>query len=215
MIIAFTSYKGGVGKTTLSENVAVCFAHIGKSVCVLDVDATANSMAWGKLRSEDVPKIDFYQEHDKEELPFRIKELGEQYDFVIIDSPPSTDPISDGIIIMSNLVISPITPKGHQEINTVNQFIRKVKSLEITKGKKVPLYFAINLHDRSKPKQAGVISEMRRMFGDRVIPTVIRNLAGYEDATFEGLGALEYTSREAKKEITAFTNDIIRIIKSL
>ena len=215
MIIAFTSYKGGVGKTTLSENIAVCFAHAGKSVCILDADETSNSAAWGKLRNESLPKIDVYQETDKDEIPFRIKELNDKYDFVIIDSPPSTDPISDGIIIMSHLVIAPITPKGHQEINTINQFIRKVKGLEMTKGKKVPLHFAINLHDKINSKQLGVIEEMRKMFGERVIPTVVRNLAGYEDATFEGMGALEYTSREAKKEIMSFTNDLIRIIKSL
>ena len=49
----------------------------------------------------------------------------------------------------------------------------------------------------------------------RSVPTVLRNLAGYEDATFEGLGAFEYTHRESKREITDYVNDLIRIIKSL
>jgi len=214
MIIAFTSFKGGVGKTTLSENLATGIANIEKSVCILDVDETGNSAAWAKLRSADktLANVDVYTETDKEELPFRIEALNKKYDFVIIDSPPSKDPISDAIIIMSDLVISPITPKGHQEINTINQFIRKVKSIEVMRKKKIPLYFAINLHDRGKPKQRGVIEEMRKMFGDRVIPTVVRNLAGYEDATFEGKGALEYTSREARSEIVNFINDILEII---
>ena len=217
MIIALTSYKGGVGKTTLSENIAVSLAHAGKTVCILDADETGNSAAWGDIRKNDpdVPKVEVYKETNKDDIPFKIKELSKKYDFVIIDSPPSTDPISDGIIIMSNLVIAPITPKGQQEINTVNQFIRKVRALEVTKDKAVPLYFAVNLHDRGKPKQKGVIEMMRENFGDRVITTVIRNLAGYEDATFEGRGVVEYTSREAKSEMISFVNDIIRIIKSL
>lgn len=217
MILALTSYKGGVGKTTLSENIAVSLAHAGKTVCILDADDTGNSAAWGRIRAEDddLPEVKVIQETNKDDIPFKIKELSEQYDFVIIDSPPSTDPISDGIIIMSNMVIAPITPKGQQEINTVNQFIRKVRALEVTKGKSVPLYFAINLHDRGKPKQKGVIEMMRENFGERVIPTVIRNLAGYEDATFEGRGVVEYSSREAKSEMITFVNDIIRIIKTL
>lgn len=217
MIIAFTSYKGGVGKTTLSENVAVCLANSGHKVCILDADETANSAAWGAIRkeNEELAKIDIYTETDKEEIIHLIAELNSKYDFVIIDSPPSTDPISDGIIIMSNLVVSPITPKGQQEINTINQFIRKVKTEEIKKQRKIPLYFAINLHDRGKPKQKGVIEDMRAMFGERVIPTVLRNLAGYEDATFEGMGAFEYSSREARTEIIHFVNDLGRIIKQL
>ena len=217
MILALTSYKGGVGKTTLSENIAVSLAHAGKSVCILDADETGNSAAWGKIRENDgeLPRVAVIQETNKDDIPFKIKELNDNYDFVIIDSPPSTDPISDGIIIMSNLVITPITPKGQQEINTVNQFIRKVRSLEVTKGKTIPLYFAINLHDKGKPKQKGVIETMTDNFGERVIPTVIRNLAGYEDATFEGKGVIEYSSREAKSEMITFVNDIIRIIKSL
>jgi len=135
MIIAFTSYKGGVGKTTLSENLAVGIAYIGKKVCILDADETRNAAAWAALRGDDLNKIDIYTETNKDEIPFVIEKLNKEYDFVIIDSPPSKDPISDGIIIMSNLIISPITPKGHQEINTINQFIRKVKSLEVTRGK--------------------------------------------------------------------------------
>lgn len=217
MILALTSYKGGVGKTTLSENIATALAHAGKTVCILDADATGNSAAWGKIRATDseLPTVDVVQESNKDDIPFTIKKLSDNYDFVIIDSPPSTDPISDGIIIMSNLVITPITPKGQQEINTVNQFIRKVRSLEVTRGKAIPLYFAINLHDRGKPKQKGVIATMRENFGERVITTVIRNLAGYEDATFEGKGVVEYNAREARVEMIAFVNDIIRIIKTI
>jgi len=217
MIIAFTSFKGGVGKTTLSENIAVGLANLKAkhSVCILDADETGNSAAWGKLRSEDktLVNIDIFTETNKEEIPFTIEKLNKKYDFVIIDSPPSKDPISDAIIIMSNLVISPITPKGHQEINTINQFIRKVKAIEIMRDKNIPLFFAINLHDKGKPKQLGVIEEMRKMFGARVIPTVIRNLAGYEDATFEGKGAYEYTSREARNEMVNFINNILAIVR--
>lgn len=36
--IAITSGKGGVGKTQLAANLAICFAHTGKRVLILDAD---------------------------------------------------------------------------------------------------------------------------------------------------------------------------------
>ena len=66
----------------------------------------------GQKRKNDVPKIDVFRENNKEEIALRIKELNEQYDLVIIDSPPSQVPISDMIVLMSNLVIVPLLTKG-------------------------------------------------------------------------------------------------------
>ena len=50
MKIGITNLKGGVGKTTLSINLAVCFAHMGYKVCIVDTDTNQNSMqmVWGQ-----------------------------------------------------------------------------------------------------------------------------------------------------------------------
>lgn len=38
MMIFFLNPKGGVGKTTLSVNVAACFAKQGKRILLIDAD---------------------------------------------------------------------------------------------------------------------------------------------------------------------------------
>ena len=121
MVISFISYKGGVGKTTLSENVAVCFANAGRSVCIVDADDSANSANWIRNRPADLPKIDVFIENDENDIALKIKEYNQKYDLVIIDSPPSLTAISTMILLMSNLVCVPLLPKGQQETYTIGQ----------------------------------------------------------------------------------------------
>ena len=215
MVISFISYKGGVGKTTLSENVAVCFATAGKSVCIVDADDSANSASWAKKRGEDLVKIPVFQENNKDEIVFKIQELNKIHDVVIIDSPPSQAPISDMIVLMSNLVIVPLLPKGEQEINTINQFVRKIRSLEVTKEKKIPVYFLINEFDPRISLHSKFVETMEKTFGDRLLKSRLHSRISYAEVTHEGKGVYEYKDAKARAEITTLVNEILRQIKKL
>lgn len=216
MIISCISYKGGVGKTTLSENIAVCFAHAERSVCIVDADESANSLSWSKRRSEDLPKINVYRENNlRGEIAIRIKELNEQYDLVIIDSPPSQASISDIIILMSNLVLVPLLPKGEQETNTINQFVRKVKALEAAKEKAIPVYFVVNEYDGRISLHKNFAETMQKTFGDRVLSSKLHNRIAYAEVTHEGKGVIEYSDRKARNEMTNLANEIISKIASI
>lgn len=214
MVISFISYKGGVGKTTLSENVAVCFAHAGRSVCIVDADDSANALSWSGRRGEDVPKIDVFRENNKEEIVLKIKDYNKKYDLVIIDSPPSQAPISDMIVLMSNLVVVPLLPKGEQETNTINQFVRKVKTLEAAKEKKIPVYFVINEFDARTSLHRNFAETMENAFGDRLFSSKLHNRVAYSEVTHEGRGVLEHSDVKAKEEITSLVNELVNVIKS-
>lgn len=214
MVISFISYKGGVGKTTLSENIAVCFAHAGRSVCIVDADDSSNSVSWKTKRGEDLPKIDVHQETNKEDIALKIQGYNQQYDLVIIDSPPSQAPISDMIVLMSNLVVVPLLPKGEQETNTINQFVRKVKSLEAAKEKKIPVYFVINEFDGRTSLHRTFAETMEKVFGDRLLKSRLHNRVAYSEVTHEGKGVIEHSDPKARDEVAALANEIVSIIKS-
>ncbi len=214
MVISFISYKGGVGKTTLSENVAVCFAHAGRSVCIVDADDSANTLSWSKKRGDKLPRIAVFQENNKEEIALKIRDLNEQYDLVIIDSPPSQVPISDMIVLMSNLVVVPLLPKGEQETNTINQFVRKIKSLEIAKEKKIPVYFMVNEFDPRISLHRNFVEIMATTFGDRVLKSKLHNRIAYAEVTHEGKGVFESGDAKAKNEIADLVNELVTIIKA-
>ena len=214
MVISFISYKGGVGKTTLSENVAVCFAHAGRSVCIVDADDSANSVSWSKKRNGTLPNIDVFHEKKEEDLVFKVKELNEKYDVVVIDSPPAQVPISDMIVLMSNLVIVPLLPKGEQETNTINQLVRKIKSLEVTKEKSIPVYFVINEYDPRISLHRNFAASMEAAYGDRILKSRLHNRVAYAEVTHEGKGVFESSDNKAKYEITALVNELGSIIKN-
>ena len=53
MIIGVLSQKGGVGKTTLSLNIASHYAGQGRKVLLVDADPQGSALAWSSAR--DLP----------------------------------------------------------------------------------------------------------------------------------------------------------------
>ena len=55
--VAVISRKGGVGKTTLSVNLAVAAAHDGLKTVIADLDSQRSASEWGKARLEPEPAV--------------------------------------------------------------------------------------------------------------------------------------------------------------
>lgn len=109
MIISFVNQKGGVGKTTLSINVAAALANAGHRVLLIDADTQGSSTAWASLRSiNDFTTVSIAREN----LAPAAMSLAEGYDHTIIDGPPHAAEIARSAIAASDLVLLPIEPSG-------------------------------------------------------------------------------------------------------
>lgn len=60
MIIGIYNHKGGVGKTTVTVNLAYEFAKMGKSVAVVDLDGQCNTTNFFDLANKDVTISDVF-----------------------------------------------------------------------------------------------------------------------------------------------------------
>lgn len=77
-VITIAHQKGGVGKTTLSLNLAYCFA-LGAKVAIVDSDPQASAANLAEILQEH--GVDLIDASD-------IKSSRDKYDYIIIDTPP-------------------------------------------------------------------------------------------------------------------------------
>lgn len=220
MIISCLSYKGGVGKTTLSQNLAVAFAHAGRKVCIVDCDDSLNSVDWGNVRKEkspDLPMIEVCEVKDDDEFPHVVDKLNKNYELVIIDSPPSQSSISRMVILMSNLILVPLMPKGIQETNTIAQLVKKVKGLEITQNREIPIHFVLNSYNPRIVHMQKFREQMDTAFPGQVMKSSFSELKAFYRAPYYGMGVTEYLTKEdsaqkASQEVMNVVNELAQII---
>ena len=108
MIIGVLSQKGGVGKTTLSLNIASHYAGLGRRVLLVDADPQGSALAWSSARSEPplFPVIGMAKPSLHRDLPG----IAADYDVTVIDGAPRVNDLGRAAILASDLVLIPVQP---------------------------------------------------------------------------------------------------------
>lgn len=107
-VVSFLNQKGGVGKSTLSINVAACLAGRGR-VLLIDADKQGTSSTWASLREASPFQVVTMA---RENMARDAIALAAGFDFAVIDGPPHAEGITRSCIIASDIVIVPIEPGG-------------------------------------------------------------------------------------------------------
>ena len=213
MIITVTSLKGGVGKSTITQNLAVSFKLKGYSVVIVDVDTNQSCLDWLTERESEENYIHVVGLPDGKALVKSLKGLNDNYDIILIDGTPAIDQKTSRIMRVADLIIVPLRA-GKMDLSATTIFLDKHQEAVELKGSDIPLYALLNEFNEDliisrHVKQAIENTDIN------LLKNSIRHRTAYPVANIYGLGAVEHSDKKAKKEIENVTDEILSILLKL
>lgn len=208
MIIGFINQKGGVGKSTLSQNVAAHLALSGGRVLVIDADKQGTTTDWAESRG-DTPAPFTVIGMARDSMAKDAMRMATDYDHTVIDGPRDAEGITRNVIIASEVIIIPIEPSAFS-INAAKTTIAQVEECQIIKPSlKCGFVVSRKIH--------GTIlgNDIRALASDSGFPIFAQDITtrvGFAEAATMAQTIFEYQpAGEAAKEIAALSNEIERM----
>lgn len=209
MIISFLNQKGGVGKTTLSINVATALALKKSKVLLIDADPQNSSLDWASIRKKE--GIFTVVSITKPIIHKEVKKLTNDYDHIIIDGPPRIYDVAKSAIVSSDLVIMPVQPSPY-DVWAANEVVNLIKEVsEPLEGiKDIKCSFLINRKIVNTAVGRDVIQALEH-YGMDVFKTHICQRVAYVETAATGSTVIEDLGKDslASIEIRNLTEEIL------
>lgn len=140
MIVGVLNQKGGVGKTTLSVNLAASLAKGGSRVLLIDADPQGSALDWAAARQSEplfsvvgLPRPTVHKE---------IAQIGHGYDHIIIDGPPRVTDLARSAIMASDVVLIPVQPSPY-DIWAADEVVKLIDEAKVY-NEKLKSAFVVN-----------------------------------------------------------------------
>lgn len=207
MKIGITNLKGGVGKTTVAQNLAVCFAHMGYRTCIVDTDTNRNSLSWSAARDESLPAITVVGSTEPKAIGKMTQNLHQDYDVLVIDGTPSLSEMTTRIILASDILVIPILPSGH-DFRAMEPFFERLEQAKEVR-ENIPAFFLLNQYNPKFTVSRGMREAISGL-GLEVLETTLNKRNSYIETGIEGRGVLESDDEKAKEEVILLTRELLK-----
>jgi chromosome partitioning protein len=201
IVAAVIMEKGGVGKTTVSLNLAVAALQNGRNAAVIDIDPQATASNWTDRRTDEKPWV-------VPTLAARLtaaieKAKSQGVDFIVIDTPPHSGTDSVEAARRADVVLVPVEP----HLFTLETLPKLADLLKLAGNP--PTFFVIN---KASPQgtEASNAADYIKAQGLSVCPVILHLRAAHRHATNIGKVASEYEpdSKAAQEALQLYTYTI-------
>ncbi|MCB0633945.1 MAG: ParA family protein [Lewinella sp.] len=245
-VISIANNKGGVGKTSSSQNIGAALAQLGKKILLVDLDPQANlTDAFGIDEAEtgiyevmkrdiDLPlieiskklyllpsgldlsvaEIEFSSKPAREKILQRkvIDKIKDDFDFVIIDCPPSLGLLTLNALTASDMAFVPLDAEffSMKGIDKFLYLINQVRESELNSHIDITGIF-ITQYEKRLILKNDILGMIEENFPGKVMQTRIRKNIAIPEAQAQGIDIFQYSkSSNGAKDYLKLTKEILK-----
>ena len=209
-VISILNQKGGVGKTTISVNLASAIAKKGKSVLLVDADPQGSALDWFASRSDEMEPLFPVVGCAKPNLHKTIPDLGKGRDVVVIDGAPRVTDLARAAIMASDLVLIPVQPSPY-DVWAAEEVIKLIKEAQIYRPE-IQAAFVIN-RKIAKTAIGRDIVDALEGFEIEVLDSTLSQRVVYAESAAVGVAVFEQDSKSyATREVNRLAKEVLNVL---
>ena len=212
-IIAVAGRKGGIGKSTITGNLAGEFAAMGRTVVVLDADPQHSMAAWAAsgdgLLSTCVEKVN---DGNPGELRAKVRAFEKHADIVLIDTPPGLPDTTYHAALLSDLMLLPCGPSPLDLFALKDALALSLKARAQRRSKKPRIRLVPSRVMANTNLGRGLSSSLEAM-GRKVLPSIGQRVVVAE-AVAAGLTVCEFApGSAAQREFEKLAKAVDKLVR--
>ncbi len=197
MIITVGHTKGGVGKTTVAANLAVCYALDGKKVMMVDADVQSSLMSFRAVRSSnDLLSVSILEPI----LHVDLQKYEAVFDVVIVDCGGRDASVFRSAISAAAVFLAPFVP-SQIDVWSNSDLLKILKEVKVLRPE-IQVYMLLNMM-QPRTTLAREVKEAIRGYPEdcRVLDSFLCHRVAYKTSFAVGKGVVEYTDPSAAREM--------------